>query len=546
MLFQQFVTIAELAASTPKKSEKTAVLSAFLRRLEDDELKACVEFFCGRAFPLWDDHKLGTGYSTLWSAIAAASRIKQADFARIYSKYGDLSEAAEEAMRKKAIIGFVSEPLQIKDVRNSFEKMAATNSLDRKKAIVLGLLNRAEPQEAKQLMKIITGESRYGFAEALVEEAIAGAFDVPQDDVRYANMIVSDLGAVALKARKGAAELRKTGITPFRPFRVMLAENAVTIGEALDYHGGRIALEFKFDGARVQLHKEGNKAELYSRSLEKISDSFPELIAAAKAVKDDFIIDGEVVCFEEGKARPFQYLIRRIGRKWEVPRLAKEFPVKLFCFDLLWLNGEQLTDRQYKDRRKQLESLALPEQIRLSESIRPKDAATAQSLFDQAMQDGYEGVMIKSLSSKYVPGKRGKHWFKYKQALESLQLAVIAAEWGNGKRAKVLSDYTFGAWNEAGELMPVAKAYCGLTDKEIEELTKKLLELKVGEAGRMIHVKPEIIMDVASGEIQKSTAYRSGFALRFPRVLSIRWDLGLDDVDDISKITAMYERQRRK
>lgn len=551
MRFVDFVDFLDRIGATKSKNAKVSIASELLRNLEPKELSAAVYLMRGRVFPIYDQRELNIGWSTIWGVISRLSRIQPDSLARILKETGDLGLMSERALTKKKLTLLHTREIDLTYVYKELRRMAnltGPGSTRQRARSLLGILGNVSPIESRYIVRIIVGEMRYGFQEGLLEEAISNAFDVPLGLVRRANMLTSDLGSVAEMARESPDGLRELGIEPFRPVRHMLAEPASSIEEALNYHNRKVSIEWKYDGCRLQVHKARKKVGIYSRKLEDVTGSFPEMLSEFSRIEHDFVIDGEAIHWDRGKPGAFQYLIRRLRRKRDIDKMARKYPSKFFAFDILFLDGVQLIDEPYAKRREILET-AIPsgQFVTCSERFEYESVEKTMSLFRSGLDLGYEGLVIKNLDSTYKPGKRGRHWFKYKEALETLDLVVLMAEYGHGSRAGLLSDYTFGAWNrERIELIPVGKAYSGLTDDGFEEMTKRLSTITIREAGTRVYVKPQVVMEVAFGDIQKSPRYSSGFALRFPRIKAIRYDLGLDDVDSVQRIEQIYNSQKRK
>jgi DNA ligase-1 len=403
--------------------------------------------------------------------------------------------------------------------------------------------------EAKYLVKIFVGEMRTGLYEGLMEQAVAKAFDVPLATVQKASMALGDIGEVAAIAKiEGKARLSQIGFQVFRPVELMLAQVASDVDEALAEHGGRTAFEYKYDGARVQIHKRGSEVRVFSRRLTDVTQSLPEVVEAVKAsIKaDEAIVEGEVIAVDEsGHPIPFQHLMRRFKRVHEVQGTAEKIPVKLYLFDVLFLDGESLISIPYLQRRKALAENA--GEIPLTAQLVTDKQKRAETFLNEAMDAGHEGLMAKKLDSPYTPGTRGKRWFKIKPVLEPLDLVITAAEYGYGRRHGWLSDYYLAARDAAtGGFLNVGKTFKGLTDAEIIEMTRRLKELTVREERSRVVVLPKIVVEVAYNEIQQSPKYKSKMALRFARISRIRDDKNPEDADTIDKVREIYERQFAK
>ncbi|HEY1455078.1 MAG TPA: ATP-dependent DNA ligase, partial [Candidatus Dormibacteraeota bacterium] len=403
-------------------------------------------------------------------------------------------------------------------------------------------MRRMHPEAARFLIKIISGELRIGLSEGLVEAAIAQAFDVPITQVKRIHLITGDIGETAVRCRHG--QFDTSTLTPFQPVRFMLASPVETAGEAFERMGAdSVWTEEKYDGVRCQLHRQGDRVELFSRDLRETTGAFPELIEGAPAIRHDVVFDGEVLAHRDGRVLRFFELQRRLGRKKVDGELRRDVPVALVIFDLLWLDGRTLLDEPLTSRRKLLEELGLAHPFllaRVEESTGPDDL---DRIFAETRARGNEGLMVKDPLSPYTPGRRGLAWLKLKRPLATLDVVVTAVEWGHGKRKGVLSDYTFAVKDTAaGRLVNVGKAYTGLTDAEIATMTKRFLEMTIEDLGHVRMVRPEVVLEVAFDSIQHSSRHRSGFALRFPRIVRIRDDKPVEEIDTVDRVSELYER----
>jgi len=546
MLLSTLAECSERVRATSSKLEKVELAAGLLRESPPEILQVVCRMLVGRIFPSYSDEDLEVGWATLWGCIQALSGATQEELAEAYDRTGDLGSACELIFSKKPRSALFRTHLSVAETHRELVELAGIRgkgSLERKKRILCGLLNMASPKEAKFIVKTITGDMRSGFKEGLLEDAVVKAFSADPEKVRRAHMVSGDLGEAAEAASRGL--LDQLSIKVGRPVRHMLAQSIDELEDGLERYGEAL-VEFKYDGSRVGIHKEGKDVKVFTRKSEEVSRSLPEVVDAIRKVDGDFILDGEIVPYE-GRPKAFQYLIRRLRRKYGVERLAKEVPVKLYVFDLLYLNGESLIDFPLVRRRRLLENLVKPEEhVAVSDALATSNPVQARGMFEEALSRGFEGLMIKNPQSKYTPGRRGLEWLKFKGEAQTLDLVVIAVEYGHGKRAGWLSDYTFAAMDNEGNLVPVAKAYCGLTDEEIKRMTEYFKRTATGRVGRRYSVEPKVVVEVKFGEVQRSPSYPSGFALRFPRIRRIRWDKPVGEVDTIQKIEQLYEKQRRR
>ena len=537
--FATFAEVGESIALTAGKLEKIRLLANYFRTLNAEQLPMAATYFTGRVFAQSDLRTLQIGGSIIYRAISQAAKLSEAEFRQIAHSHGDAGKTALEALEGRTN----PQPFPLAESREFFEALQKTRGPIVKKELLQRRLSILSAREGQYVVKILTGDLRIGLREGLVEEAIACAFDVPIDDVREANMLLGDIGAAAALASR--RELDRAELSIFRPIKCMLATPEPTADAiwARFAHVQSVYAEDKFDGIRAQLHRTAKRVEIFSRDLRRITDQFPELADRARDFKVDLILDGEIIAFAEGRKLTFFDLQKRLGRKTESADLfsvvSADVPVEFVAFDLLWFEGRSLHKRPLRERRELLRSLPLPPQFRISEVFPAKSAAEIEQIFQQARRRLNEGIMIKDPESAYLPGRRGMFWFKLKKELATLDVVVVAAERGHGKRNNVLSDYTFAVRDEnSGELLPIGKAYSGLRDVEIAELTEHFIQNTLVDHGRYREVKPDIVLEVAFNSIQPSTRHASGLALRFPRIKTIRRDKTVDAID-----TLQYARE---
>ncbi|MGA3196226.1 MAG: ATP-dependent DNA ligase [Terriglobales bacterium] len=575
----QFAQTADAIAATNSKLAKTALVATYFRGLPVDQAAIAAIFLSGRPFAAYDERTLQVGGSLLWRAIAELSGKSEDELTEIYRRRGDAGSVAAEALPPKSEAG-----LSLPDVQDAFVEIAAARGAANKAHLLRELLRRATPLEAKYVVKIVSGDLRIGLKESLVEEAIARAFDAPLDQVKRANMLLGDLGETLRLAASG--KLGEARLRLFHPIDFMLASPVESAEEALSYFENA-AVEDKFDGIRAQAHISEGKVRLFSRTRDDITESFPELPPALAALSEDAILDGEIVAWspgaaesggegepkaDYGRALPFSTLQQRLGRKKVSPKLLREIPVAYLVFDVIFVGGNLLLDHQLRERALTLDRLLAPDAARAAAAHSQAVRSSGQSLFDFAAevpspaavirapvanahtaQDlerlfvaardrGNEGLMIKDLDSRYTPGRRGKSWLKMKRELATLDVVVTAVEYGHGKRIGVLSDYTFAVW-DGERLVNIGKAYSGLTDAEIAEMTKWFLAHKTSEHGLRLEVEPKIVLEVAFNNMMQSSRHESGYALRFPRIVRLRPDKLPEDADTIVTVREIFERQ---
>ena len=549
--FLAFANIGEAIAATPAKLEKIRLLADYLRGLTSEQLPIATLYFTARAFAQSDLRTLQVGWAIIFRALQAATHIDDTELHRIASAHGDAGRSAFEILDGRT----APQPFSIRDSRELFENLHRARGPNAKAKLLQNRLSILSPREGEYVVKILTGDLRIGLREGLVEEAIAKAFDVPLEEVREANMLSGDIGQTALLASR--KELHRAELSLFRPIKCMLATPQPTAEAVWERFAGAtdtdrtaalsmrdtVYLEDKFDGIRAQLHRAAQRVEIFSRDLRRITSQFPELADQARNFQEELIIDGEIIAFQEDRRLTFFDLQRRLGRTSDgtdlFARAAADVPVAFVIFDLLWLNGQSLLKTPLRERRRHLDGLRLPSQFQIARVTPAHSVADIEQTFQQARRRLNEGLMIKDPESFYLPGTRGMFWFKLKKELATLDVVVVAAELGHGKRNDVLSDYTFAVRDEAtGNLLPIGKAYSGLTDAEIAELTEHFKQNTIADHGRYRTVKPDVVLEVAFNSIQPSTRHASGLALRFPRIKAIRRDKNVDSID-----TLQYARE---
>ena len=579
---REFAEICEAVAATTKKTEKVRLVAGYFLRQPDEAAQAAI-FLSGRAFPMWEERTLQVGGNLLWRAVADLSGKGAVALTAAYRRHGDLGAAAADVLAH----GLAAEgSLSVAELAAVFEQLARTSNTVQKLSILEQLLRRATPLAAKYIIKIISGDLRIGLRESLVEEAIAKAYESELAAVQRANMLLGDIGETLRLA--AALTLSEAQMRLFHPIGFMLASPAEDAREAFEYFTQAI-VEDKYDGIRAQAHcggKNDPQARIFSRTLDEISESFPELPPALLAFPEPVILDGEILGWKSetvgeetvGRALPFSELQKRLGRKKVSEELVRMVPTAYVVFDVLYAGGELLLEKPLRERKKVLEQIfaSVPQggfntehliaaetaqgNLKFEPAITSRSGAPRvieapatqassaehlEQIFAQARERGNEGLMVKDVNSPYTPGRRGKSWLKLKRELATLDVVVTAVEWGHGKRIKVLSDYTF-AIRDGDQLLNVGKAYSGLTDTEIAEMTQWFLQHTIEDQGFRRLVEPQIMLEVAFNDVMKSDRHASGFALRFPRILRIRTDKRVDEIDTLETVREIYERQHRK
>ena len=553
--FRALAELCEKLETTSKRTLMVSLVAEFLKRLHADEVEPAASMILGRPFPKWDQRTLEVSWATLSGLIKRLTNVDWKSFTDAFSKTGDIGAATKivfEASKIQRQTTLFEKPLTILEVRRSMEAIAETSgygSRERKERLLEALLGEATPLEAKYIVKVLIGEMRTGFHEGLMELAVSKAFSVPHDLVRRAGMLTGDIGEVAALAKaQGREGISKLQFQVFRPIKPMLAQTADVVDEVIKEHGGETAFEHKLDGARVQIHKSKDTVRIYSRRLTDVTKSFPEIVRLARdEVKaGEAILEGEIIAVgKDGNPLPFQHLMRRFRRVHDIEEMVEKIPVELYLFDLVYLDGQSLIADPYVERRKRLGEIA--GSIPLTTQIITCNPREAERFLKEAIDKGHEGLVAKKLDGPYTPGIRGKRWFKIKESLEPLDLVIVAAEYGYGRRHNWLSDYYLAARDiESGEFLVVGKTFKGLTDEEIIEMTMRLKELTIKEEPRSVVVIPQIVVEVAYNEIQKSPKYKCGMALRFARITRIRDDKSPEEADTIQRVRKIYEKQFEK
>ena len=568
---QRLATTCEAIAGTTKKLLKIGIVAEYLKLRTPDAAAVSAVFLSGQAFPVWEETTLQVGGRSLWQIVAELSGKGEDELTAAYRRHGDLGSVAGEVLPERAGQG-----LEVLEVGRSFRQIAVARGPATKASIVRDLISRATPLEAKYVVKIMTGDLRIGLKESLVEEAIARAYGGTLAEVQRANMLLGDLGETVRLASEGT--LAKAEMRMFHPLGFMLASPIESAEEGLSYFA-EAAVEDKYDGIRAQAHVSAGEIKFFSRTRDDITESFPELPDALAGLSQDAILDGEILAWDylAGRARPFSVLQQRLGRKKVSDKMLREIPVAFVAFDVLYADGELVMDRPLRDRARILDDLLAEKnrshhggtesQRKLSKTgtqgklvfgneeeetvtahmirapvFRASSPEELEGLFAAAQERGNEGLMIKDLNSPYTPGKRGKSWLKMKRELATLDVVVTAVEYGHGKRVGVLSDYTFAVW-DGGRLVNIGKAYSGLTDIEIAEMTQWFLDHTVDDQGFRRAVEPTIVLEVAFNNMMQSDRHESGYALRFPRIVRLRPDKSAEEADTMDRVREIFDQQ---
>jgi len=560
MDYSRLVKIYEELSNTASRLEKRDIISNFLSSVHEKNLVNIINLLQGQNFPEWDSRKIGVGTQIIIKALANTSGISIGDIDKLWADIGDLGKVAEKVLSTKKQSALVSNSLTVKGVVDRNQKLAeieGSGTVSKKIDVISELLSSTDAVGAKYLVRLLLEDLRTGAGIGVIRDAISETYDIEKSKIQRGYDLTTDLARVAYIAKiEGEIGLNKLKISPGSPVKVMLFQKSETFEGAFDKVGLPAAIEYKYDGFRLQIHRNKSKIKLFTRNLEDVTNQFPDIVEFVKRDIDSesFVIDCEAIGYDPKTKvwKPFQEISQRIRRKYDIENIIKEVPVMILVFDILFLDGKSLLSVPFSDRRKNLKSIIKSETlvVDIAKSIHTDDTSKAQKFYESALADGAEGVMVKNLESIYKPGSRVGFGLKIKPVMESLDLTIVGAEWGTGKRANWLSSFTL-ACKQGDDFFEIGKMGTGLKEKEngglsFNQITNLLKPNILKEDGRNVTIKPSIVIEIEYEEIQKSPTYSSGFALRFPRVLRLRDDLNLSDVDNLSKIEAIRQSQRAR
>lgn len=559
MQYQRLVDLYLALEKTTKRLEKTALVADFLKEVPAEDVADVVYLLQGHVFAPWDARKIGFSSRLMLKAIHVASGTAVDKVEHLWSKKGDLGLVASELIGKKTQSTLVNHKLTVKKVIDNIRKLSTlegAGTVDRKVSLVAELLTSSSSDEARFITRTVLEELRVGIAAGILRDSIAQATGFSAEVIEHAADILADYGSVAQLAKERT--LGKVALEPGRPMQMMLSIPVKDVTQSFEELDKPAQFEYKLDGFRLQIHKKHNQLFLFTRRLENVTQQFPEIIAyVSTAVKgDSFILDCEAVGFEAktGIHTPFQSISQRIKRKYNIEQLAKKLPVELNVFDIMYHNGKTLMDTPLQERRKLLEKIitSSPLQIKTTERLVTDDITEAQAFYDESLAKGNEGLMIKKLNSLYQPGRYVGGWCKLKPVLEPLDVVIVGASYGEGKRAATLSSYVIACQDEEGNLLEVGRVSTGVKEKAEEgvtfdALTQLLKPLITHTKGRDVVVTPKIVVEVAYEEVQKSPTYGSGYALRFPRFKRLRVDeKKIEDINTLEDIERIFHVQKGK
>lgn len=578
MQYSKLVDVYEKLESTSKRLEKTAFVAKLLKETDTKLIPIITLMIQGKIYPAWDDRKIGVASKLVLKAINLATGVDASKVEDEWKKTGDLGKTAENLVEKKQQQSLFRKDLEVNKVFDNLEKLSSLEGLgtvNRKIQLIAELLTSASPKEAKYIIKTVLEEMRIGVGEGVLRDAIVwehfgytgdeGRTDEVGNEyksylakVQEAYDITNDFSEVAIASRNGEKALGEIKLIPEKPIKVMLAQKVDDVAAAFEKVGKPAFVEYKYDGFRMQVHGFDGKIRIFTRRLEDVTEQFPEVIEYLKKnVKaKSFILDGEAVGYnpETKKYLPFQKVSQRIKRKYEIERMAKEYPIELNLFDIIFLDGKNLIKKEFSERRKLLEKIITEKKwnVVLAKQLISGDEKEVQQFYEDTLKLGMEGVMFKKMDAPYKPGSRVGHMVKLKPVMESLDVIITGAEWGEGKRSSWITSFAIACQDESGEFVDIGRVSTGLKELESDEgttfseMTELLKPLIISEKGRELIVKPEVIIEVHYEEIQKSPTYSSGYALRFPRFVRLRDDKSIGEVSDISLVEELYYNQKKR
>jgi len=588
MKYSELAELYEKLENTTKRLEKTYILSEFLKKTPAEDIDKIVLLVLGRVFPPWDQREIGFASKMVIKALEIATGLSKEVIEKHFKKTGDLGLTAEELAGKKHQKTLFSSELSVSKVFENIRKLTTltgAGSVDMKTKLVAELLANAKPLEARYIIRTVLEELRVGLGEGTIRDAIVWAFfgkeigleyDKKENNITFpeknrekynhfievvqsAYDIANDFSVVAKAAKKsGEKGLVDIEFEVGRPVKVMLAQKVADIKEGFERVEKPAAIEYKYDGFRIQIHRDKDEITLFTRRLENVTKQFPDVIKAVKEQTENsrFILDSEAVGYnpKTKKYRPFQDVSQRIKRKYEIEEMAKEFPVEVNVFDIIYYKDGSTIKKPFLERRKLIEKIVEPKKwsIVLAEQTIADNEKDVEKFYKQSLDAGNEGIMMKNLKAPYKPGSRVGFMVKLKPTMKELDLVIVGAEWGTGKRAGWLSSFVLACRDEeTSDFLEVGKVGTGIKEKEeegvsFEQLTKILKKYIISEKGKEVKIKPEIVVEVTYEEIQKSPTYSSGYALRFPRVTRLRDDRAPEEASTLQMVEEYFHEQKKR
>ncbi len=571
MLYSKLVDVYDELSETSARLGKIEAVAKLLKGTDNDNLPRVVLLLQGKVFPSWSDEDIGVADKMVLKIVSTATGFPENEVTKKYNETGDLGLTVETLMESKRQQTLGAKHVDIEKVFENMKKLASVEgkgSQEVKVSIVKELIMHSSPKEAKYIVRTALGQLRVGVAEGVIRDAIASAFlgategdekKVAVKAIEWAWFMRSDYGEVARIAKdRGMKGLRGASLEIGKPFQVLLAEKSPSLEEAMKSFEN-FQVEVKFDGARIQAHKDGDRVWLFTRRLENVTTQFPDIVEMVRknVSAKKCVLEGEIMAVdpESGKPLPFQSLSQRIRRKYEIDMMVEKIPVQTNWFDIVQAEGKSLFSETFRERREILECCIreVTGRFQLSKQLTTKDIGEAEKFYQEALQAGQEGVMVKNLDALYQPGRRvAGGWLKVKPIMETLDLVIIGAQWGTGKRAGWMGSFVLGCRDEeSGEFLECGMMGTGVKEKKTEddditfkELTEMLRSHIVSEKGNMVTIRPKIVIETAYEEIQKSPNYSSGYALRFPRMVRMRSDKSPEDADGMERVGRLYVQQK--
>jgi len=553
MYYSDLANVYSELEKTTKRLEKTEIISEFIKKVPKEDIRKVIYLLQGKIYASWEEDKLGVSERLLIKIISQSSGSDMVEVEKLWKKHGDLGKVAEEVLSNKKQFTLASKKLTLEKVFENLRKLSSfegSGTVNKKVSLVVELLNNARPTEARYIINTIVKDLRIGVASGVVRDSIARAFDKDVKEVENVYNLTTDYGETA----ELAIQNKLSGsLKPGRPIQLQLAIKVDSIEEALKAVGEPAQAEYKLDGFRMQIHFDGKEIKLFTRRMENVTKQFPDVVKVVeKHVKGkNFILDSEVAGHKNDKYLAFQNISQRIKRKYDIEKMAKEYPVEINVFDVMYYNGKNVMSNELKERRKLLEKIVKQEngKIILTRKLISDDKKEIDKFYREALQRGTEGLILKNMKGTFKPGRYVNGWVKLKPIMEPFDLVITGATWGEGKRSNWLSSFIISC-RRGDDFLEIGRVGSGIKEKneglKFSDLTKELKKIIIKDHGKNIEVKPKIIVTVNYEEIQKSPTYNSGFALRFPRITVIRNDLGLNDVDDLERINDVYNKQRHR
>ncbi len=585
MKYGELVDVYKKLESTTKRLEKTSYIAELLRKTDTSHMQEIVLLLQGRIYPRWSEQETGVSSRLILKALNIATGIPVNEIEEEWRKTGDLGIVAENITSVKKQSTLFTTDLTVNKIFENLKKLSKTEgqgAVDRKVKLIAELLTSASPAEARYVVRTVLEEMRLGIGEGSVRDAIVWAFFAEKLNIKYdaekndlafteeerskyntyvemiqeAYDITNDFSKVAsIVKQKGLLGLTDVKLQIGKPLKVMLYQKAENMANAFERVGIPAAFEYKYDGFRLQIHREGENILLFTRRLENVTKQFPDVIEVVKenVKSDNYILDCEIIGIDTKTKKwlAFQNISQRIKRKYDIHQIAKEIPVMVNVFDAMQVNGKNLLKTPFKERRAAIESIIteIPEKLNIAKQIVTADIDEAKKFYEESLSLGNEGVMAKNLEAPYKPGSRVGYGVKVKPVMETLDLVIVGAEWGEGKRASWLSSFTIACIDNDGNFLEIGKVGTGIKEKSeegvsFEMLTNALKPLITEEKVKEVKVKPRIVIEINYEEIQKSPTYASGYALRFPRLIQLREDRSPEEISTIEQVEELYFKQK--